>query len=176
MTDVASEPVTWSGLVERAYAAGGTALVSNDGSWSGPDLLARASGVAHWLAGLGIPAGCPVPALFGTTTAAAVAATLGGAALGTPLAPVNPRLTVPELVTTVGGLGATALLCEPAFADLAARVAEVTGLRLAVLDQVPTSAEALPTVECWPAFRGRGRAEAGPVTTSCGPTSRRCST
>ncbi|MCW2720299.1 class I adenylate-forming enzyme family protein [Pseudonocardia sp.] len=139
-----TEPATWSEMVAAAHRGGGTAVVSEAGSVSGPELLAWASGIAEWLTGLGASPGVPVPALLGATTPEAVALTVGGAALGTPIAPLNPRLTVHELTPIVTALRAAVLLCEPDAVDVGAAVADAAGARLAVLGDVPASTRPLP--------------------------------
>jgi acyl-CoA synthetase (AMP-forming)/AMP-acid ligase II len=126
---------TWSELVTAAVAADRAAVVSAIDCWSGTDLLQIAAGLRDWLSGL--DAAGIVPALL-SDTGPAMALVLGGAEARHPIAPLGPRLTVPELAACVRGLDANVLITEPAFVELAQEVAWSSGARLAVLpDPLP---------------------------------------
>src|SRR3954451_16201004 len=102
--DAVSSPSTWSGAVAEVARSGGTAVVTTEGSWSGPELLAHAAGAAAWLDSIGAREGAPVGALV-TSTAAAFALIVGATAPRRPLAPLGPRLTARELTACVVASG-----------------------------------------------------------------------
>jgi len=112
-----------------------TAVRTFDGDWSGAELLERMAGAAGFLRAAG-PEGRPVPALVGSS-ADSIALALGGAFSNRPLAPLGTRLTVAELAPLVSGLGATALVADPANADLARRTAAAAGVQVLVADHFP---------------------------------------
>src|SRR5262249_52950697 len=123
---------TWSQLVTAAVSADRPAVVSPTRSatdcWSGADLLQIAAGLRDWISAL--DPGGPVPALL-SDTGPAMALLLGGAEAAHPIAPLGPRLTVPELAACVRGLDAQVLVTEPAYAELGQEVAWSSGARLA---------------------------------------------
>jgi acyl-CoA synthetase (AMP-forming)/AMP-acid ligase II len=126
---------TWSQLVAEAVSADRPAVVSPIDCWTGTELLQIAAGLRDWVGGL-VPGGI-VPALL-SDTGPAMALLLGGAEAGHPIAPLGPRLTVPELAACVRGIDAHVLVAEPAFAELAQEVAWSSGARLAILpDPLP---------------------------------------
>ncbi|MCW2947932.1 MAG: putative acyl-CoA synthetase, long-chain fatty acid:CoA ligase [Actinoallomurus sp.] len=123
--------MSWLEQVVAVHAGSGhVAVLDAGGPVSGRVLLGRAATAADFLVRLGVPAGCPVPALL-TTNADALALLLGGAAANRPLAPLGPRLTVTELAGPVRESRAPVLLTEPEWAGVAAEVAAATGVRVA---------------------------------------------
>jgi acyl-CoA synthetase (AMP-forming)/AMP-acid ligase II len=119
----------WSAGVVAAYRGSDRPAVISPGAMvTGSGLLAAAAGAARWFESFGLPAGRTLSALV-TTSADTLAMLLAGAATGHPLAPLGPRLTAAELSGAVSGLGGQVLLHEPAFAGLAAELAQVTGVR-----------------------------------------------
>src|SRR6476469_4202367 len=98
---------TWSQLVAAAVSADRPSVISPTsngiGCWSGADLLQIAAGLRDWISAL--DPGGPVPALL-SETGPAMALLLAGAEAGHPMAPLGPRLTVPELSACVRGLDA----------------------------------------------------------------------
>ena len=146
---------TWSQQVTAAVSADRPAVVSAAGGradcWTGSDLLQIGAGLRDWVRGL--DAGNIVPALL-SDTGPAMALVLGGAEAGYPIAPLGPRLTVPELAACVRGLDAQVLVTEPTFAELGHEVAWSSGARLAVLPDPLPRAEpgeppADPTATAW---------------------------
>ncbi|MBF4997335.1 long-chain fatty acid--CoA ligase [Nocardia sp. BSTN01] len=135
---------TWSAQVESACRLGGPALIGQEGRWSGPELLAVASGAAEWLTTLGVAPGTAVPFLSADTDVSVVALTIAGAAIGNPLAPLSSRHTIRELVPAVAGLNSPVLLTGPASADLAGEIAARTGGDAVVVPEPASSATALP--------------------------------
>lgn len=81
-----------------------------------------------WIETLGLAPGAPLPALV-TTNAGTVALLLVGAATGHPLAPLGPKLTVPELTRLAGDLGSQVVLHEDAFTATAGELGRATGVR-----------------------------------------------
>jgi acyl-CoA synthetase (AMP-forming)/AMP-acid ligase II len=145
LSESAAGPDTWTGLVVAAHRDSPRAVVGRDRVWSGPELLARAAGAAAWLESLDLPPDGAVPAFFGATTGEAMAATLGGSAVRRPLAPLAPRLTVPELVPAVAALDSPVIVADAGSLPLADAVAEATGRRaVAVPDPLPLGAGPLP--------------------------------
>jgi acyl-CoA synthetase (AMP-forming)/AMP-acid ligase II len=127
----------WSAGVAAAYRGSDRPAVISAGAMvTGSGLLAAAAGAARWFESFGLPAGRPLPALV-TTSADTLAMLLAGAATGHPLAPLGPRLTAAELTGAVSGLGGQVLLHEPAFAGLAAELAQVTGVRPIAVTGLP---------------------------------------
>ncbi len=131
------EARTWNELVVARWSGSSApAVVDDDVTWSGDELLARAGGASAWLDGLGFPVGAPVPVLV-DESAAAIALTVGAALSGRPLAPLGTRLTAEEIGVAVDGLGARALLAEPATAALATEAAAHAGVDVQVIEGVP---------------------------------------
>jgi acyl-CoA synthetase (AMP-forming)/AMP-acid ligase II len=85
------------------------------GSWSFAELAERAGAAAAWLDSLGCAPGEPVPALLDASPDA-FALVLAGAATRRPLAPLNPRLTAPELSACLAAIGARLVVAEQAYA------------------------------------------------------------
>jgi acyl-CoA synthetase (AMP-forming)/AMP-acid ligase II len=131
------EPRTWNELVVARWAGSSApAVVDDDATWSGEELLARAGGASSWLDGLGFAPGAPVPALV-DESAAAIALTVGAALSGRPLAPLGTRLTATELAAALRGLGADAVIAEGPTAALAGDAAASVGIDVHVLAGVP---------------------------------------
>lgn len=144
--------MTWLQQMVSVHADSDRPAVINDSSVvSGRDLIRKAACATSFLAELAIPANRAIPALL-TTNADALALLLGGAAAGTPLAPLGPRLTAKELTPAVLGTGSPVLLAEPAFLETAQAVAEVTGVHVAAVPTMPVSATPLASAPAGPAF------------------------
>ena len=133
----------WVSMVSAAQARPAAAVVTAAQTWSGAELLGRAAGAARWLSSSGLPEGVPVPALL-QASPEALALVLAGAAVGRPIAPLGPRLTVRELAGCLERLPAPSLVTQPEFADIAAAVAPGLGREVLVLGELPCSAEPLP--------------------------------
>lgn len=100
------------------------------------DLYRMIAGALELLDAWGASAGQPVPALL-SSRSMSVAMLVAGTLSGRPLAPLAPRLTRRELLACLDKLSAGVLVTEPEWSELAAELAEETGLRLCV---VPESA------------------------------------
>ncbi len=125
----------WVAMVSAAQATTKAAVVSATRTWSGPELLGQAAAAARWLSGSGLPVGVPVPALL-QAGPEALALVLAGAAVGRPIAPLGPRLTVHELAGCIERLAAPCLLTQPAFVDSATAVAQGLGRDVLVLGEL----------------------------------------
>ncbi|MFC4503453.1 MULTISPECIES: class I adenylate-forming enzyme family protein [Streptomyces] len=137
-----ARPETWTALVGRAYDHTRPAVRFGDLTWSGRELLDRAGGAAGWLDTLGLAPGAPVPALV-ATSAEALALVVGGAGSGHPLAPLGVRMTAYEIAAVVESMDSEVLLAQPEFVGLAYQVAELSGRRLAVVPELPSSSRSL---------------------------------
>jgi acyl-CoA synthetase (AMP-forming)/AMP-acid ligase II len=136
---------TWSQLVAAAASDDRPAVASPIDCWSGTDLLQIAAGFRDWISALA--PGSLVPALL-SDTGPAMALLLGGAEARHPIAPLGPRLTVPELAACIRGLDADVLVAESAFAELAQEVAWSSGAQLAVLpDALPRADPGQPPAD-----------------------------
>jgi acyl-CoA synthetase (AMP-forming)/AMP-acid ligase II len=119
----------WLGSVVAAHRGSGRpAMIDRDRTVTGEQLLNAAAEAVHWIEGLGLPPGAPLPALV-TTNAESIAMLLAGVATGHPLAPLGPRLTVSELALPLRNLGGQVLLHELAFAGTAEELGRATGTR-----------------------------------------------
>ncbi|HLJ58758.1 MAG TPA: AMP-binding protein [bacterium] len=76
-------------------------------------LVAAASRVAHWLVGSGITAGTRAAVLM-RNGASFVATTHALTKLGAVMVPLHARLTKPDLVRQLDGVGAPAVICDGA--------------------------------------------------------------
>ena len=144
-----TEPTSldWVSIVGAAQATTAPAVVAADQTWSGEELLGRATGAADWLSRAGLPEGVPVPALL-EASPEALALVLAGAATRRPIAPLGPRLTVRELAGCIERLAAPYLVTQPPFADIAAAVAADLGLKVLAFCGLPAlvpGAQPLPT-------------------------------
>ncbi|GAB2964322.1 AMP-binding protein [Amycolatopsis acidiphila] len=120
---------SWSAAVVAAHRGSGRpAVIDGERTVTGAQLLGAAAAAVRWVDALGLPPGAPLPALV-TTNADTFALLLAGAATGHPLAPLGPRLPVPELVVPLCDLGGHVLLHEPAFAETAGETGRVSGAR-----------------------------------------------
>ena len=135
--------VDWVSMVLAAQGGPAPAVITGQATWSGADLIRHAAGAARWLAGCGLPARRPVPALL-EASPQALALVLAGAATGRPIAPLGPRLTAAELAGCVEHLGAACLVTQPPFAATARAVAGLLGCEVALLDQPPGPDGPLP--------------------------------
>jgi acyl-CoA synthetase (AMP-forming)/AMP-acid ligase II len=144
-----TEPTSldWVSIVVAAQATTAPAIVAADQTWSGEELLGRATGAADWLSRAGLPEAVPVPALL-EASPEALALVLAGAATRRPIAPLGPRLTGRELAGCIERLAAPYLVTQPPFADIAAAVAADLGLKVLALCGLPAlvpGAQPLPT-------------------------------
>jgi acyl-CoA synthetase (AMP-forming)/AMP-acid ligase II len=137
------EPQDWVSMVRAAQSGAAAAVVTAGQAWSGAQLLGHAAGAARWLAGCGLPAGTPVPALL-EASPEALALVLAGAAVRRPIAPLGPRLTVHELAGCIERLDAPCIVTQPRFVDAAGAVARELGREVAVLGHLPCPGEPLP--------------------------------
>ncbi|MFJ8816437.1 class I adenylate-forming enzyme family protein [Amycolatopsis thermoflava] len=120
---------TWSAAVVAAHRGSERpAVIDGERTVTGARLLDAAGAAVRWIEALGLPPGAPLPALV-TTNAETFALLLAGAATGHPLAPLGPKLTVPELVAPLRDLGGQVFLHEPAFAGTAGAAARATRAR-----------------------------------------------
>ncbi len=116
------------------------AVVTDDTSWSGRELIRRVGGAAGWVASIELPTPS-VPALVDETPAS-VALAIGAAMADCPLAPLNTKLPAADVVGTVRALGSPVLVTTP---DLLARAEEATsgsGIRIVTFED--TRAGPLP--------------------------------
>jgi acyl-CoA synthetase (AMP-forming)/AMP-acid ligase II len=118
------------------------AVIGDEGSVSGRELIGQAVAGADLLVDLGVPAGQPIPALL-TTNAVALAMLLGGAAANRPLAPLGPRQTPTELAEMVRRSGSSILLTEAAFAETARHTADAVGIAAVTIPSLPVSSRPL---------------------------------
>lgn len=103
-------------------------MVDGTRTVTGARLLGAAAAAGSWIETLGLAPGTPLPALV-TTNAGTVALLLAGAATGHPLAPLGPKLTVPELTRLVRDLGGPVVLHEGTFAAPAGELGRATAIR-----------------------------------------------
>jgi len=103
--------------------------------WTGQELAARIGGAARLLDDAGCRPGQVVPALV-TTRPSSLALVVAGAATGRPLAPLSPRLTVPELARCVADGDSPVLLCEPEWRDVGDALARACGRALVLVDDL----------------------------------------
>ena len=118
------------------------AVIGDEGSASGRQLIGQAVAGADLLVDLDVPAGQPIPALL-TTNARALALLLGGAAANRPLALLGPRQTPTELADMVRRTDSSVLLTEPAFAQTARQVASAVGIAAVTVPTLPVSSRPL---------------------------------
>ena len=129
-------------LIAAHAASDAPAVVTDQGAWSGRQLIAHAAAGADFLDDVGAPVGSPVVALL-TSTQDAFAMIVGAAATDRCLAPLGPKLTVNELAPCVEALTAEVIVAEAASAALGTELAERTGRRLAVLPELAESTRRL---------------------------------
>jgi acyl-CoA synthetase (AMP-forming)/AMP-acid ligase II len=125
---------TWSQLVLARRDSPAVAL-AGERAISYAELTRLAEAAADWLDQLGVQEGAPVPALLDTSPAA-VALIIAGSCTGRPVAPLGPRLTPRELAGCVTGLGAKALVAEPAYAAQGSAAADRAGCGFVVLPEL----------------------------------------
>jgi acyl-CoA synthetase (AMP-forming)/AMP-acid ligase II len=118
------------------------AVIGDEGSVSGRELIGQAVAAADLLADLDVQAGQAIPALL-TNNARALALLLGGVAANKPLAPLAPRQTPAELAETVRRSGSSVLLTEAAFAETARQVADTVGIATVIVPTLPVSSRPL---------------------------------
>ncbi len=116
------------------------AVLAEGISWSGRELMERASGAAARLSSLCGPGA--IPALVASSPAA-TAFVIGGADSGRPLAPLGPKLTAAELIPCVQRLTSDVILADATSESIAKEVAEATGRRVERLD-VPSRHDHIP--------------------------------
>ncbi len=136
---------TWLDLLSPRSTSNAPAVVTDRGTWSGRQLMARAAGGADFLDSIDAPIGAPVVTLL-TSTPSAFALTIGAAATDRALAPLGPRLTIAELAPCVDALNAAVIVADAASESLGQELAARTGLRLATLPELVESQRRLPTL------------------------------
>jgi acyl-CoA synthetase (AMP-forming)/AMP-acid ligase II len=133
----------WNGLVLHHWlGSDAPAVVDDDGTVTGDELLGLAAGASAWFDELGFVAGDAIPALMDETRTA-IAMVVGGAMSRRPVAPLGTKLALDDLVHAVTGLGARVLFVSPERRELGQQVATDTGARLVVVDRPLTPAEPL---------------------------------
>ena len=131
--------MTWlEGVLATHAGSDRLAVIDEAATVTGREFVGKIGTATEFLAALNTADGQPVPALL-TTNADALALLLGGAAADKPLAPLNPRLTAPELDAVVRATGAGVLVTEPAFTSVADQVAASAGVRAVVVPSLPVS-------------------------------------
>jgi acyl-CoA synthetase (AMP-forming)/AMP-acid ligase II len=130
--------VIWLDLVRSRAGSDAPAVVTEDGVWTGRELMSRAGGAAEILDEAGARPGEPVVALL-TSTPGAFALAIGAAATDRGLAPLGPRLTFAELRPCVEALPGEVIVTDPAFEDVARSLAAPAGRRVVVLGDLPSS-------------------------------------
>jgi acyl-CoA synthetase (AMP-forming)/AMP-acid ligase II len=140
MTARAAGP-TWSAMLAAWADRADPAVVTPAATWSGSELAGRAAGAARRLLAMTKRPGA-VPALF-TSTPAAMAYVIGGAACGRPVAPLGPRLTARELGPCIAWLGAEVLLTEAEFLPLALALQDEHGVHPVLVDDPARDPERL---------------------------------
>ena len=133
---------TWLELLAPRAESDDPAVVTDQGTWTGRELMARSAGGADFLDSVGAPVGRPVVALL-TSTPSAFALTIGAAATDRPLAPLGPKLTLAELSPCVEALPGEVIVGEASSAAIGAELAARTGRRFVVLPDLPGSTRAL---------------------------------
>lgn len=134
---------TWAAMVSSADRDA-PAVVSATDVLTRRDLLEAAAGAVGWLDENRVRRGATIAALL-PSSRDAFALALAGALSERPLAPLNPRATVRELVGQLAGLDCEVLVVVPGVAVLGAAVAEAAGCRLLIASELPCSpAETLP--------------------------------
>ncbi|HEX3732367.1 MAG TPA: class I adenylate-forming enzyme family protein [Mycobacteriales bacterium] len=118
------------------------AVLGDEGSVSGRQLIGKAVSGADLLVDLDVQPGQPIPALL-TTNADSLALLFGGAAANRPLAPLGPRQTPTELAAMVRRSGSSVLLAEAGFAEIARQVADTVGIRSVTVASLPVSSRPL---------------------------------
>jgi acyl-CoA synthetase (AMP-forming)/AMP-acid ligase II len=140
---VPSTSATWTqrvlGHLERDPDAIALEEATPDGArtWTRARFRAMVAGSVDLLRGESATPGVPVPALL-TTRPASVAMLVAGALAERPLAPLAPRMTEPELLACLTRLPGDILLAEPAYADLAARLAPEARKRVVLVEDEPS--------------------------------------
>ncbi len=133
---------TWAAMFQSQVGDNVPAVLLDGRIIRSSDLAELAAGAADWTSSLGVSDPSVLPALL-TTTAEAVALAVAGATSGTPLAPLNPRLTARELAVIIELLPGSVIIAEESFADLARDVGTRTGRRVAVVPELTPSARGL---------------------------------
>ncbi len=124
----------WDLVARRADLSGDEPLVTfvEDGrpdvSWSWPEIVGRAGGMAARLAELGVAPGQAV-ALFGLNSADYIVALAGLARLGAVAVPLNALLTPREIAWQLADAGAVALVAEVEGTKRMDEAAAATGFR-----------------------------------------------
>jgi len=131
----ATSPGPWMTAVLSELAELPTAVRTFEQDWSGPELLARASGAARFLERLAPPETI-VPALLANSPSS-IALTLGGALVNRPLAPLGTRLAVNELAPLLVGIGTPTVVADQPNFELASRVAGAAGLHVSLVPELP---------------------------------------
>lgn len=133
----------WNGLVLHHWlGSAAPAVVDDEGTVTGDELLRLAAGASGWFDELGFVAGDAIPALMDETRTA-IAMVVGGAMSRRPVAPLGTKLALDDLVHAVTGLGARVLFVSPERRELGEQVAAGAGARLVVIDRPLTPADPL---------------------------------
>ena len=128
---------TWNDhVLTRWRGSDHAAVVTPDTTWSGDELLQRASGAAAWLSERGFPAGAPVPALLDASPTA-IALVTGGAFARRPLAPLGTKLPPEQLAVAARACSEVGIVTTTELVASAREVARLAGLTLHVLDGPP---------------------------------------
>ena len=135
---------TWLELIAGRADSDAPAVITENRTWSGRELMARAAGAADFLDVVGAPPGQPVIALL-TSTADAFALMIGAATTDRCLVPLGPRLTVSELAPCVMALPGEIIVVEAGAAELGAQLAAQSGRRMVVIPEFAQSSRVLPT-------------------------------
>lgn len=124
----------------RARPEASLAVVTPQARWSTGELLARAAGAADWLAGQPTAGALHLPLLV-PSSPDVLALTVAGAALGLPVAPLNPRSGPADLVPLLDPRGTPLVVVEEGpLADLV----RDAGCRPVLLPSFPRSEQPLP--------------------------------
>lgn len=147
--DYAPSPLaTWTqrvlGHLEREPETIALVEATPDGArtWTRARFRSMVAGSVDLLRAEAALPGEPVPALL-TTRPASVAMLVAGAVAERPLAPLAPRMTEPELLACLTRLPGDVLLAEPAYADLARRLAPEVRKRVVLVEDEPCGTGAL---------------------------------
>jgi acyl-coenzyme A synthetase/AMP-(fatty) acid ligase len=130
---------TWGDLFALGVAERLPGLVLGDTTLSSADLLGLATDADRWLDRIGTPAGRAVPALLSMTPEAVAWPWLG--LLRTILSPpLNPRLTVRELLACIEPIEGPIIVAEESTYDIASEVAARIGRKVAIVPELSVGA------------------------------------
>ncbi|MGI9164671.1 MAG: class I adenylate-forming enzyme family protein [Mycobacterium sp.] len=118
------------------------AVITDSGFATGRELIGKAVAAADTLLSFDLQESRPVPALL-TTNADALALLLAGGVTNRPLAPLAPRQTVAELAAAVRRTESPILFTETSCEQTAREVADIVGVTVVAVRDLPVSAEPL---------------------------------